>query len=183
MAVRVVVVDGVADGAMVEEVAAVAAQTVPLACPPGMPAEDIARFVEANLSPARFAEYVVDPARRVFVALDDDDRVVGYAMTVDGVLDDDDVQRAVAQRPAVELSKMYALPEAHGSGISAALMERVVAHAADSGARSVWLGVNQQNARAQRFYSKHGFAVSGTKTFRVGSRVEEDFVMVRPLPG
>ena len=45
----------------------------------------------------------------------------------------------------------------------------------------MWLGVNQQNQRAQRFYTKHGFAINGTKTFRLGAGIENDYVMVRPL--
>ncbi|MEO6997186.1 MAG: GNAT family N-acetyltransferase, partial [Terracoccus sp.] len=45
----------------------------------------------------------------------------------------------------------------------------------------VWLGVNQQNERAQRFYAKSGFTVVGTKRFLVGDRYEDDFVMERPL--
>jgi ribosomal protein S18 acetylase RimI-like enzyme len=48
-------------------------------------------------------------------------------------------------------------------------------------AKSVWLGVNQRNQRAQRFYAKHGFTINGTKTFRLGSRIENDYVMVRPV--
>ncbi len=44
----------------------------------------------------------------------------------------------------------------------------------------MWLGVNQHNQRAQRFYRKHGFTVSGTRTFRVGDHVENDYVMIRP---
>lgn len=47
------------------------------------------------------------------------------------------------------------------------------------GAQCVWLGVNQENQRAQRFYAKHGFAARGTKTFRLGGHVENDYVMVR----
>ncbi|PRC53827.1 GNAT family N-acetyltransferase, partial [Mycobacterium sp. ITM-2017-0098] len=43
----------------------------------------------------------------------------------------------------------------------------------------VWLGVNQRNARAQRFYGKHGFAITGTKSFRLGGHIEADYVMVR----
>jgi ribosomal protein S18 acetylase RimI-like enzyme len=50
------------------------------------------------------------------------------------------------------------------------------------GAACVWLGVNQQNQRAQRFYAKHGFALGGTKTFRLGEGLEHDYVLVRPLP-
>ena len=45
----------------------------------------------------------------------------------------------------------------------------------------MWLGVNQNNQRAQRFYAKHGFTVNGTKTFRLGTGIENDYVMVRPV--
>jgi ribosomal protein S18 acetylase RimI-like enzyme len=45
----------------------------------------------------------------------------------------------------------------------------------------MWLGVNQLNQRAQRFYTKNGFTINGTKTFRLGAGVENDYVMVRPL--
>jgi hypothetical protein len=50
------------------ELAAVAAATFPLACPPTSTAEDIAAFVAENLSAARFAEYSADADRAVFVA-------------------------------------------------------------------------------------------------------------------
>jgi len=43
----------------------------------------------------------------------------------------------------------------------------------------VWLGVNQQNGRANRFYEKHGFAIVGTKGFELGGRREDDFVRER----
>ena len=67
---------------------------------------------------------------------------------------------------------MYVLPDSHGAGISAALMaERSTA--AEIDANCVWLGVNQKNQRAQRFYTKHGFTINGTKTFRLGSRYRE----------
>ena len=110
-----------------------------------------------------------------------DGRILGYAMLIRGVADDADVQRAVPLRPAVELSKMYVLPDAHGAGVSAALMTAALDQARALGAACVWLGVNQENQRAQRFYAKHGFVVSGTKTFRLGDSVENDYVMVRPL--
>jgi ribosomal protein S18 acetylase RimI-like enzyme len=45
----------------------------------------------------------------------------------------------------------------------------------------VWLGVNQGNKRAQSFYIKSGFKVNGTRTFQVGARREDDYVMVREL--
>ncbi|GFM22549.1 N-acetyltransferase, partial [Mycobacterium sp. PO2] len=66
------------------------------------------------------------------------------------------------------------------AGVSAALMDAVVRYASAQHAACVWLGVNQQNLRAQRFYGKHGFEIAGTKTFHLGAEVEHDYVMVRP---
>jgi ribosomal protein S18 acetylase RimI-like enzyme len=60
-------------------------------------------------------------------------------------------------------------------------MERALATAVEWGVRCVWLGVNQGNARAQRFYTKSGFKINGTRTFHVGARRENDYVMVREV--
>lgn len=162
------------------DLAGVAATTFPLACPPSVTPENIAAFIAEHLSEDRFREYLADPDRTVLVAREDD-RIVGYVMLIRGVPDDDDVQRAVPLRPAVEMSKLYVLPDSHGLGVSAALMNAALAEAAEQGAACVWLGVNQQNRRAQRFYTKHGFRVNGTKSFRLGTSIENDFVMVREL--
>jgi ribosomal protein S18 acetylase RimI-like enzyme len=162
------------------ELADVAARTFPLACPPSVTPENIAAFIAENLSQARFREYLTDPGRAVLAAREDG-RITGYVMLIRGVPDDDDVQQAVTLRPAVELSKMYVLPDSHGAGASAALMTAALQHATDLEAKCVWLGVNQLNQRAQRFYAKHGFVVNGTKTFRLGAGIENDYVMVRPL--
>jgi ribosomal protein S18 acetylase RimI-like enzyme len=168
------------DSVDTEELAAVAAQTFPLACPPSTPPENVASFIAENLSATRFAEYLADPQRAILTARRDG-RIIGYAMLIQGVSADTDVQRAVEIRPAAELSKMYLLPEQHGSGASTALMDAALATATAWEVRSVWLGVNQENQRAQRFYVKSGFQVNGTRTFQVGTRREDDFVMVREL--
>ena len=143
-----------------------------------MAPENIASFIADNLSPDRFAEYLTDPRRAILTA-HHEGPIVGYAMLIRGVADDADVQRAVAIRPAAELSKMYVLPDHHGAGVATALMRRALATAEDWGAACVWLGVNQANQRAQRFYTKSGFTISGMRTFQVGAGRESDFVMVR----
>jgi ribosomal protein S18 acetylase RimI-like enzyme len=169
------------DSVDIVELAAVAARTFPLACPPSVASEDIASFIDANLSEERFAQYLADPQRRILTT-GHDDRITGYAMLINGVNDDPDVQRALDIRdirPAAELSKMYVLPAQHGSGASTVLMDAALAAAGEWGADCVWLGVNQENQRAQRFYRKCGFTVNGTRTFQVGAGIEYDYVMVR----
>jgi ribosomal protein S18 acetylase RimI-like enzyme len=168
------------DAADIEELADVAARTFPLACPPSATPDNIVAFIEENLSKTRFGSYLADPDRVVLTARDGT-RMVGYVMLIRGVIDEPDVARAVTLRPAVELSKLYVLPDRHGAGVSAALMTAALTRAEELDAKSVWLGVNQENQRAQRFYTRHGFSISGTKTFQLGARVENDYVMVRPI--
>ncbi|OAN39838.1 GNAT family N-acetyltransferase [Mycolicibacterium iranicum] len=169
-----------AEPSQVSELAGVAARTFPLACPPSVGPEDVAAFVAENLSQSRFESYLGDPDRTVLIAAADS-RILGYCMMIRGVPDDPAVSEAVVARPSIELSKMYVLPESHGGGVSAALMNAALDHATTAAAASVWLGVNQRNARAQRFYTKYGFTITGTKTFRLGEHVEADYVMVRPV--
>src|ERR1700758_1044002 len=116
MAVRVAVASGKMRAAEITELAAVAAPPFPLACPPSVRPENIVKFIEANLSAQRFADYLADPDRVVLVA-HDEGRILGYATLIRRVIDDADVQRAVTIRPASEVSKMYVLPDSHGGGV------------------------------------------------------------------
>lgn len=163
-----------------ETIADVAAATFPLACPPDSTREDIARFVDDTLSVERFSEYLTDPTRIVLKACVDGE-IVGYLMAVDAAPSDPAVAAVLPAHPSIEISKLYILPDAHGTGIAAALMEAVVEHAQRLGRAGLWLGVNQQNIRAQRFYDKQGFARVGTRTFDVGNRTHSDYVMARTL--
>lgn len=164
----------------VDVLARVAAATFALACPPHMTIERIDAFIDGVLLRSRFEEYLDDGSRRVLLA-ERSGRPLGYAMLVDAEPSDPDVAAAIRLRPTVELSKIYVLPEAHGSGSARLLMEAGLDWARTRHAIGVWLGVNQQNERAQRFYAKSGFTVGGTKRFLVGDRYEDDFVMERPL--
>jgi ribosomal protein S18 acetylase RimI-like enzyme len=157
-----------------------AAATFPLACPPHTTQDAITDFITTTLSEARFAEYLTDPDRELYLA-EADGAALGYTMIVFGDPRDPDVVASVTARPTAELSKCYVLAEQHGAGIAAALVEQSVEAARARNARTMWLGVNQENARANRFYDKQGFVLVGEKRFKVGDRFEHDYVRERTL--
>jgi len=161
--------------------AELAAVTFPLACPPGSDPEDIAAHLASTLSADSFRTYLADPAVTVLV-IDTGGGLQGYSLLVNRPATDPDVVSALEILPSVELSKCYVHPEHHGLGAAAELMRASLAAAAESGGKGVWLGVNSQNARAIRFYEKSGFRKAGTKSFRLGSSVEYDFVLERAVP-
>ncbi len=159
----------------------VAARTFGLACPPGTLQSDIDAFVRLHLSRERFAEYLADDRRTLLLA-ESDGKPVGYAMLVRGPVTDPDVRAVVDEASSIELSKFYVLADNHGSGAAATLMAATLEAAAATGASSCWLGVNQQNLRAARFYEKNGFTVRGTKRFLVGDDWHDDHIRMRSLP-
>jgi len=158
----------------------VAGRTFALACPAHVTPQAIATFVAEVLSRERFDDYLADARREVFLA-EEEGEPAGYAMLVHGEPADPDVAAALTLRPTVELSKIYVVPEVHGAGAGRALMTACLEAARRRGAAGLWLGVNQLNERAQRFYGRSGFARVGTKRFLVGDRYEDDFVYERAL--
>ena len=156
-------------------VSALAIETFPLACPPGTTSANIDLFCATKLSPEAFEAYLADPRVRIWCAAAEDE-LVGYVMSVSGEPEDPVVASAVVRRPTAEISKIYVRQSAHGSGIAQQLMDVAVEDAKAHGARSVWLGVNQQNARANSFYERTGFLLVGERSFQVGDSLEEDFV-------
>jgi ribosomal protein S18 acetylase RimI-like enzyme len=169
-----------ANGEDAAALAALAAATFALACPPGTTQKAVDDFLASSLSETSFARYIKDSQRLVLLACDGE-AAVGYAMLVFSEPTDPNVLASITVRPTSELSKLYVLADHHGAGVSSALVDAGVAAARERGCVAMWLGVNQLNLRANRFYEKSGFVRVGTKTFALGGKLEEDFVRERLL--
>ncbi|WBU36939.1 GNAT family N-acetyltransferase [Homoserinibacter sp. YIM 151385] len=160
----------------------IAALTFPLACPPDATEAAKRSFIAEHLSEEAFGRYLADPARILLIAVEaSSGEPLGYTMLIGGEPSDEDVAGAIRIRPTIELSKIYVHPGHHGAGLAARLMASSLDAARGTGAAGIWLGVNDQNARANAFYARQGFEQVGRKRFRLGDRWESDFVRERPL--
>ena len=68
-----------------------------------------------------------------------------------------------------------------GKGLGALLLKHCLEAAKSKGFKTLWLGVWEENRRAQRFYEKHGFKRVGTLTFPYGDTVGTNFVLEKVL--
>jgi diamine N-acetyltransferase len=80
------------------------------------------------------------------------------------------------QPGAMELQQIYVLAPWHGKGIAENLMHWALETARVGGAPEIYLTVFDHNARAKRFYMRHGFAEVGHCTFQLGDRIDDDRV-------
>jgi ribosomal protein S18 acetylase RimI-like enzyme len=82
----------------------------------------------------------------------------------------------------LELKRLYVDRRWHGRGVAQALMTHAMTVAQQRGAQTFYLSVWQYNHRAIAFYAKHGFVQVGSAPFVLGTDVQHDPVMMRPLP-
>jgi len=77
----------------------------------------------------------------------------------------------------LELKRIYLLGKFQGGGIGKQLVTTAIAHAADSGAKRLLLGVYAHNRSATAFYERMGFTKIGDRKFNVGGKDYDDNIM------
>lgn len=154
-------------------VADLATQTFPMACPPSLSEHDMRAYIDAHLAARHFAEHIAHPERDVLVA-DDSERLLGYVLLFFGPDGAPAPDLGVTLATSGLLSKCYVRSECHGQGVAAALLEAAGRRAVERGVEGLWLNVNYDNHRAQRFYLKHGWERVGYVDFVVGEAVHRD---------
>ena len=82
---------------------------------------------------------------------------------------------------AIEIVQLYSEKKWIGKGIGPALMQAALHLAQEKGFDWVWLGVWEENHRAQAFYHKWGFERFGEHIFLVGLDAQTDWWMKKKL--
>ena len=138
---------------------------------------DMYVYLSDAFTPERQRAELADPDRICLLA-EEGPTVAGYALLRCGA-----AQRHVTGARPIEIQRFYIDRAWHGRGLAAQLMAACLAAARERGAETVWLGVWERNPRAIRFYEKHGFTDVGSQEFRLGTDLQTDRVMTRPVGG
>lgn len=134
---------------------------------------DIVAHCALHHTPEAYARWLADPVCNVWLAVvRGNDAPVGYALLTPA-----DVPTADPHPADLELRRIYLFRCFQGHGAGRAMVDLAIAAARSRGAGRLLLGVYQQNERAIGFYRHLGFAVVGTRRFRVGGREYDDFVL------
>jgi len=138
--------------------------------------EDMRRHLESQFAPKIQLAEIANPALDTLLLRDTAGRAVAFAQLRSGK-----TTHGVPAEGSIELWRFYVDKSWHGRGIAHALMDAAKARGRRRGARTMWLGVWERNARAQAFYRKHGFEKVGSHVFVVGSDPQTDDVLLCAL--
>lgn len=137
--------------------------------------EDMDAFLASSYTEARQRSEIADPSITTLLATCDG-ALAGYAQVQEG-----DAPACVTGPAPIQLKRLYVDKSLHGKGVAQRLMDEVENVARQRGARTLWLGVWEQNDRALAFYGKYGFRPVGEEDFHVGVDRQTDLVLERAL--
>ena len=138
---------------------------------------EVDAYADVHFTPAQVEAWLHRPDARTLLAFVAD-APAGYAHVRRAKVPD-----CVADRQAIQLSRLYLLASAQGHGVGGALMDAALAEIAALGGRTVWLGAYDRNVKALAFYARRGFEPVGTHEFEFGGQVYADPVLTRDLAG
>ena len=136
---------------------------------------DLANYIQESFEINKIREEIENQNATFFIIFRDG-HPVGYAK-----LRTDSEFEGIKNETAVELQRIYVVERVFGRGVGERLLEYCLEFAGSKGFETLWLGVWEENRRAQRFYEKHGFKRIGTLTFPYGDSVGINFVLEKSL--
>ena len=137
--------------------------------------ENMQAYLSTAFTLPQFKAELSDP-RATFYVAEIDGHLSGYAKLVAG-----EAPECVRGDAPIELARFYLDRHLHGSGVASALMEKCLTEAKRKGFETIFLGVWEQNLRAQAFYRKWDFVRVGEHIFQMGDDPQLDWWMMRPL--
>ena len=187
-----------------EAIAKIGATTFAISFGYSMPAEHLQAYLASTYTPSAIAKELANKQNHFFIArlnparAGENGKVVGFIQMKLGT-----TEACIPPNvPMCELHRIYVSFDQVGGGIGQLMMERGLSWAREQllgselrdGATTVginddvkgqkggvWLGVWQENVKAERLYRRWGFERVGTHNFTTGDTRQTDWVMIKWL--
>ncbi|KAJ2956903.1 hypothetical protein NQZ79_g7325 [Umbelopsis isabellina] len=138
---------------------------------------DLNIYLQESYSVEAITAELNNPLMDFVVAFNEHDRVVGFAQLTQGTCEP---CVADAELP-VELQRLYLHQDFHGLGIGKRLIQEIENIARSKGLITIWLGVWEENYKAQKVYQKAGYTKVGDHDFKTGDCIQTDWIMSKTL--
>lgn len=138
-------------------------------------AHDLTNYIADSFAVEKIRAEIANPKAEFFIVFRNE-KAVGYAK-----MRWEEKHESVKSEKAVELQRIYVLERVYGTKVGKNLLEYCIEAARNKGFDTIWLGVWEENKRAQKFYKKHGFEQVGTLEFPYGKTVGVNLVFTKEI--
>ena len=133
--------------------------------------ENMAKYLTESFNDERLSNELTNPDSVFYFAMLEN-QVVGYMKLNFG-----EAQTEMKDQKTLEIERIYVLKEYYGKGVGQVLYDTALDIARQKNAKTIWLGVWEENPRAISFYKKNGFVEFDKHVFILGDDVQTDIMM------
>lgn len=133
--------------------------------------ENMNKYLEKAFSYEKLKSEVLNP-NSLFYLLFENENIIGYLK-----LNFLEAQTEIKDSDSIEIERIYLLKEYHGKNVSGLLMNKAIQVAKDYNKKYIWLGVEDKNTKAVKFYQKNGFKEFDKHIFKFGDDLQTDIMM------
>jgi diamine N-acetyltransferase len=133
------------------------------------------KFMNQQFTRDSLMQEVGLPGNYFFLAYDGENPV-GYCR-----LKESETPFLPGQANTLEISRIYVINKAIGSGVGKQLMNACIKLASEMQKEIIWLGVWEKNLRAINFYIRQGFEKFAEHPFILGDDVQTDWLMKKTI--
>ena len=133
--------------------------------------ENMAKYLSESFNEDRLRSELTNPDSVFYFAMLEN-QVVGYMKLNFG-----EAQTEMKDQKTLEIERIYVLKEYYGKGVGQVLYDTALDIARQKNAKTIWLGVWEENPRAISFYKKNGFVEFDKHVFILGDDVQTDIMM------
>lgn len=137
--------------------------------------EDMQQYLDGAYNTRKLMDELKNPNTLFFFALWDGE-LAGYMK-----LNLPQAQSDINDPESMEIERFYIAKRFQRKKLGSKLMGKAMEVAREQNKTYLWLGVWENNYRAQRFYRKMGFQIFGKHPFQMGSKTETDLLMRKDL--
>lgn len=138
-------------------------------------AEDLAKFLSEEYAFDKLKAEVENPESFYYFCYFEDE-LAGYLKLNVGA-----AQTEPDYPEALEIQRIYVLQKYQRKRIGLAMMQQALVVAEELKKPQVWLGVWENNFKAQAFYQKSGFKKVGSHDFILGNDKQTDYILLKTL--
>ena len=138
--------------------------------------DDLKNYLDESFKEEEIKSELQNPDITYLIAIDENKEPVGYAK-----LNREEKPEELNGIPSIQLQRIYVRQNTKGKKIGALMMQKCMDIAKNENRKFIWLTVWEENKSAIDFYFKWGFEICGHRYFRIGKKIDDDYMMKKEV--
>ncbi|MEO5570740.1 MAG: GNAT family N-acetyltransferase [Bacteroidia bacterium] len=138
--------------------------------------DDLKNYLEESFKEEEIKGELQNNEITYLILIDENNEPAGYAK-----LNREEQPSELNGLPSIQLQRIYVRQKVKGKKLGKLMMERCLEIAKTENRKLLWLTVWEENKDAIDFYYKWGFEICGHRYFKIGKKLDDDYMMKKEL--